>query len=60
MRFFIIPVSVSECNLREAYTIAPTEVRQMGNDDVRREMMTYGRNLDSASNRPVVIRFQLL
>jgi hypothetical protein len=60
MRYFIIPVSVNECNLREAYTIASTEVRQMGNDDVRREMMTYGRNLDSASNRPVVIRFQLL
>jgi hypothetical protein len=38
-----MPVSVNECNLREAYTIAPREVRQMGNDDVRREMMTYVR-----------------
>jgi hypothetical protein len=60
MRYYILPAFINECNLREAYTIAPTEVRQMGNDDVRREMMTYGRNLDSASNRPVVIRFQLL
>jgi hypothetical protein len=42
-RYFIIPVSVNECNLREVYTIAPREVRQMGNDDVRREMMTYVR-----------------
>jgi hypothetical protein len=41
--YCIIPVSVNECNLREVYTIAPREVRQMGNDDVRREMMTYGR-----------------
>jgi hypothetical protein len=55
-----IPLSVNECNLREVYTIAPREVRQMGNDDVRREMMTYGRNLDSGSNRPVVMRFQLI
>jgi hypothetical protein len=38
-----MPVSVNECNLREVYTIAPREVRQMGNDDVRREMMTYVR-----------------
>jgi hypothetical protein len=30
-----MPVSVNECNLREVYTIAPREVRQMGNDDVR-------------------------
>jgi hypothetical protein len=30
-----IPLSVNECNLREVYTIAPREVRQMGNDDVR-------------------------
>jgi hypothetical protein len=55
-----IPLSVNECNLREAYTIAPTEVRQMGNDDVRRELITYGRNLDSGSSRPVVIRFQVI
>jgi hypothetical protein len=55
-----MPVSVNECNLLEVYTIAPREVRQMGNDDVRREMMTYGRNLDSASKRPVVMRFQLI
>jgi hypothetical protein len=33
--YCIIPVSVNECNLREVYTIAPREVRQMGNDDVR-------------------------
>jgi hypothetical protein len=52
MRYYILPAFINECNLREAYTIAPTEVRQMGNDDVRREMMTYGRNLDSASSRP--------
>jgi hypothetical protein len=58
--YCIIPLSVNECNLREVYTIAPREVRQMGNDDVRREMMTYGRNLDSASSRPVVMRFQLI
>jgi hypothetical protein len=56
----VIPHSVNECNLREVYTIAPREVRQMGNDDVRWEMMTYGQNLDSASNRPVVMRFQLI
>jgi hypothetical protein len=35
-----IPLSVNECNLREVYTIAHREVRQMGNDDVRSEMMT--------------------
>jgi hypothetical protein len=59
--YCIIPVSVNECNLREVYTIAHREVRQ-------REMMTsdgtsdviIGRNLDSASNRPVVMRFQLI
>jgi hypothetical protein len=45
--YFILPVSVNECNLREAYTIAPREVRQMGNDYVRRELMTYGKHLDS-------------
>jgi hypothetical protein len=55
-----MPLSVNECNLREAYTIAPREVRQMGNDDVRREMMTYGRNIDSGSNRAVVMRFELI
>jgi hypothetical protein len=55
-----IPVSVNECNLREVYTIAPREVRQMGNDDVRREVMTYAKHLDSARNRPVVMRFQLI
>jgi hypothetical protein len=59
-RCCIIAVSVNECNLRVAYTMAPREVRQMGNDDVRSEMMTYGRNLDSASSRPVVMRFQLI
>jgi hypothetical protein len=32
-----IPLSVNECNLREAYTIAPTEVRQTGNDNVRQK-----------------------
>jgi hypothetical protein len=58
--YCIIPVSVNECNLREVYTIAPREERQMGNDNVRREMMTCGRNLDSGSNRPVVVRFQLI
>jgi hypothetical protein len=31
----VIPLSVNECNLREVYTIAPREVREMGNDDVR-------------------------
>jgi hypothetical protein len=31
----MILVSVNECNLREAYTIAPTEVRQRGNVHVR-------------------------
>jgi hypothetical protein len=58
--YCIIPVSVNEYNLREMYTIAPREVRQMGNDDVKREMMTCGRNLDSASNRPVVMRLQVI
>jgi hypothetical protein len=52
--YCIIPVSVNECNLREVYTIAPREKY------VRWEMMTYGRNLDSASSRPVVMRFQLI
>jgi hypothetical protein len=56
----IVPLSVNECNLREVYTIAPREVRQTGNDDVRSEMMTYVKNLDSGSNRPVVMRFQLI
>jgi hypothetical protein len=55
-----MPVSVNECNLREVYTIAPREVRQTGNDDVRSEMMTYVKSIDSGSNRPVVIRFQLI
>jgi hypothetical protein len=50
----VIPVSINECNLREVYTIAPREVRQTGNDDV------YVKNLDSGSNRPVVMRFQLI
>jgi hypothetical protein len=30
-----MPLSVNECNLREAHTIAPTEVRQRGNVYVR-------------------------
>jgi hypothetical protein len=59
-RYCFIPPSVNEYNLREVYTIAPREVRQMGNDYVRWEMMTYEKNLDSASNRPVVMRFQLI
>jgi hypothetical protein len=58
--YCVIPLSVKEYNLREVYTIAPREVRQMGNDDVRREMMTYRSNIDSGSNRPVVTRFQLI
>jgi hypothetical protein len=33
--YCIIPVSVNECNLREAYAIAPTEVRRRGNVHVR-------------------------
>jgi hypothetical protein len=33
----IVPLSVNECNLREVYTIAHREVRQTGNDDVRKE-----------------------
>jgi hypothetical protein len=53
-------LSVNECNLREVYTIAHREVRHMGIDDVRSEMMTYVKNLDSGSNRPVVMRFQLI
>jgi hypothetical protein len=56
----ILPLSVNEWNLREVYAIAPREVRQLVNDDVRWEMMTYGRKLDSASNRPVVMRFKLI
>jgi hypothetical protein len=56
----VLPLSVNECNLREVYTIAPREVRQMGNDDVSWEMMTKRKNLDSASNRPVAMRFQLI
>jgi hypothetical protein len=49
-----IPLSVNDCNLRKVYTIAPRGVRQM------EKMMTYGKQLDSASNRPVVMRFQLI
>jgi hypothetical protein len=30
-----MPLSVNECNLPEAYTIAPTEKRQQGNVYVR-------------------------
>ena len=60
MMYCIIPVSVNECNLREVYTIAPREVRQTGNDDVRSEMMTYVKSVYSGSNRPVVMRFQLI
>jgi hypothetical protein len=48
-----MPVSVNECNLQEACTIAPTEY-------VSGEMFTCGKNPDSASNRPVVIRFKLI
>jgi hypothetical protein len=58
--YCIIPFSANECNLREVYTMAPREERQMANDDVRSEKMTYGRNPDRGSNRPFVMRLQLI
>jgi hypothetical protein len=42
-----MPLSVNECNLPEAYTIAPTEVRQQGK-------FTCGKNADSESEPSVI------
>jgi hypothetical protein len=44
-----MPLSVNECNLREAYTIAPTEVRQGGN-------VYVPENPDSESEPSVIFR----